>query len=167
MPQLMMGVLTPYVALFAWGIWDGFPWLRYQRHDILGLAIVMLLIPACAAWAAAELIQCLTPRRFFDPRPRGGVRRFMLGLIAGVAGVGAGAAGLPLLDRFAPDALPLGGGSALAVAATMLLLSRRRAGHCVTCGYDLRGTPGPGQPGAGRCPECGTSALAACSALRG
>lgn len=35
-----------------------------------------------------------------------------------------------------------------------LILTRRAAGRCVRCGYDLRATPG-------RCPECGADALGA------
>ena len=41
-----------------------------------------------------------------------------------------------------------------AAPLTRMFVRRRRSqrGHCVTCGYDLRGSP------SGTCPECGTSA---------
>ena len=38
----------------------------------------------------------------------------------------------------------------IAVLVRRLVARRRRPGHCVKCGYDLRGLPEP------RCPECGT-----------
>jgi hypothetical protein len=46
----------------------------------------------------------------------------------------------------------------LAAALTAILLYRRRRAlpehHCLSCGYDLHGSPGP------RCPECGAPFVA-------
>jgi hypothetical protein len=166
MPLMLFGVMVAYAAAFSWGVWDGFSWLRYQQSDIGALALVMLLTPACSAWAGAELVQALSPRRAFDRRVRARGLRFFAGLCAGLFGLGAGAALLPIVDRFVPDALTMGATSAIAAAAFVLLLKRQRRGHCISCGYDQRGMPGPGQPGAGICPECGTPVHAGVQTLR-
>ena len=161
MPLLILGVLVSYAAAFCWGIGSGLPYLRYEQTSIWVLAMVMLLTPACSAWAGAELVQAITPRRAFDRRVRARALKFFIGLCAGLIGLAAGALMLPVADRYLPDALIMGTTSALAAMTIVLLLKRKRPGHCIVCGYDQRGMPGPGQPGAGVCPECGTPVHAA------
>lgn len=166
MPLLILGVLVVHAAAFAWGVGDGFAWLRYQKGDIGTLALVMVLIPACSAWAGGEFIQMMSPRRALDGRLRCRGLRFLLGMCAGLIGLGTGAAILPLVDRFASDALTMGATSSLSAMLLLLLLKRLRPGHCISCGYDQRGMPGPGQPGSGICPECGSRAYPHGEALR-
>ena len=51
-------------------------------------------------------------------------------------------------------AVPLAGAAAWGLWRGRTLRRRAIAGHCLRCGYDLRGSPG-------RCPECGAAGQAA------
>jgi hypothetical protein len=161
MISFLGGIAATYSALLAWALVAQPVWLRYELDGAwLWLALIIVIIPVCCAWVAAELVNLASPRRIFDRRLGRWRSRLFLGLIAGTLGVAIGAVvlALPGVDRAVPDAVPLGVAAVLATILTMLPLSRRRAGHCIYCGYDLRSSPGPGRPGSGMCPECGAAA---------
>ena len=103
------------------------------------------------------MVQVITPRRLFARRRRTRAKRFILGLAVGLFSAASATVALPWADRILPDALVFGLSAALWMAALLACCPRIRPGHCIHCGYDLRQSPAPGQPGAGRCPECGTA----------
>ncbi len=160
MPVFITGFAAIFTSLFGWGLAAEFSWLRYEPGGVPQLLVAMVVVPVLAAWAAAELVNLASPRRVFDPRRGIRVSRLLLGVVAGGLSAVAGAALLPLADRFVPDALVFGGASALMAGAIVLTCPRTRPGHCIHCGYDLRQSPSPGQPGAGRCAECGADIVA-------
>ena len=157
MPLLLAGFAAVFAGLLGWGIGAGYGWLQYESQSIPRLIAAILLAPTLAAWAGAELVNMLSPRRLFDRRRNTRLSRLALGVAAALVSAAAGAAALPLVDRQAPDAAVFGASGFLVMAAFVLGCSRVRAGRCIHCGYDLRRSPAPGQPGAGRCPECGAS----------
>jgi hypothetical protein len=120
----------------------------------------MVAVPALGAWGVAEFVNMLTPRRTFDRRRRTFGKRFVLGAAAGGACATFATALLPLVDRYLSDAVIFGATGAVAMMLFLILLPRVKRGHCIHCGYDLRDSPAPGQPGSGRCPECGAAAMA-------
>lgn len=158
MIRFLAGLSLVYATLFAWSLSAESGPVSSGALDPAPLAAVMIGAPALSAWAAAELANVVRPVRLFDRRIRRGRIKLALGLLAGTLGALLGAGLLPLLDEYLPDAAILGSAAAVAASATVLLLPRRRPGHCIFCGYDLRDGPSPGQTGAGRCPECGAAA---------
>src|SRR5262249_30679586 len=139
MIAFLAGLSVVYGALLAWALAAQPVWLRVHDERTLWMALVLVVVPVCAAWAACGLVHLLAPRGLFERRLRRGGTRFALGLIAGLIGTALGAIvlALPGVDQTVADAVPLGAGAALATAAVLLPLSRRKAGHCIFCSYDL------------------------------
>ena len=158
MVQLMTGFILAIGSLFAWTVGAQFGWLRHEPRTVAIVGVAVVLIPAAAAWAIAELIQAVTPRRVFDRRVSAAWKRFVAGGFAGFLAAGLGTGVLPVADRFAPDAAIMAFVAAVAVSLVMLLFSRVRAGHCIHCNYDLEGLTGPEHGGSAVCPECGAAA---------
>jgi len=118
--------------------------------DVVGLALSLVIAPFMMAMSAALLVQAFTPRRLFDRRLRRPLKRFALGACASLAGTIPAALALVFVPEGVHDVAVTGGCAALGAAAMLLPLSRRQAGQCVYCDYDLRATPAD-RP----CPECG------------
>lgn len=156
--QLVTGFVLAIGSLFAWTVGAQFVWLRHEPRTVAMLSVAIVLIPAAAAWAVAELIQAVTPRRVFDRRVSAAWQRFFAGGFAGFLAAGLGMGVLPMADRLAPDAAIMGFMAAVGVGLVMLPLSRVRVGHCIHCNYDLGGLTGPDHRGSAVCPECGAAA---------
>ncbi len=118
--------------------------------DAGGLLLTVVAAPMMMATSVALLVQAFTPRRLFDGRTRRPLKRFVLGAGAALAGTIPASLALVFVNESVHEVLALAGCAAVATAAFLLPLSRRRAGHCVYCEYDLGATPVE-LP----CPECG------------
>jgi hypothetical protein len=141
---------------------------------MLGVAIVALGMRTCYTWLAGRsgaqgilpavvlswvayvlgLSLCSWPLRRYATAWRVGFAGWCIGGLLGFA----------LASPWPPDRVHIAslvlslvwfGGTSIAVLSALVWLHNRyrpplRAGHCVRCGYDLRGLADP------RCPECGT-----------
>lgn len=120
--------------------------------DLGGLLLTVVAGPMMMATSVALLVQAFTPRRLFDARTRRPWKRFVLGAGAALAGTIPASLALVFVNESVHEVLALAGCAAVMTAVFLLPLSRRRAGHCVYCEYDLGATPVE-LP----CPECGMS----------
>ena len=155
MPLLILGFALVFAGLFGWSLAAPLNPLSGEPGVASSLLVCLLLAPTLAAWIAAEVVHLVSPRRAFDPRRSTRALRLALGFAAGLCSAAAAAAVLPWADRALPDPATFGLVSMLVMGGAVCLTSRCRPGHCVHCCYDLRQSPAPGRPGAGRCPECG------------
>jgi hypothetical protein len=154
MIHLLLGNLVVWAAGLGIGVVWGWEVAARRGEEAPGPAWVLMVVPPLAAWAVAEAVNLLTPRRLFDRRAAAPVRRATLGVLTGVVGFVIAVAALPLVEDALPDWATLTAASAVATAIPTLLLPRTRPGHCALCGYDLRGLPRMDQ-----CPECGRTGV--------
>src|SRR5512140_711481 len=150
MPLFIAGFALIFSGLLGWSLGTEFNWLRYESASIPYLLAAIVIAPSLAAWITAETLPLASPRRVFDRRRRTHLARFTLGFATGLGSALVAAAALPWADRVLPDSAVFGLSSVLVVGIALSLCSWVRPGHCIHCGYDLRNSPGPGQPGAGR-----------------
>jgi hypothetical protein len=113
------------------------------------LTLTLLVCPVGAAWLGAGVAHRLSPRRLFDPRVHRHRARLLLGFLTGLAGTLPMTFLVSVFGDQVPDAASGAVCGGLGAVAAVLLISRRRSGECVHCGYDLRSLP------SGACPECG------------
>jgi hypothetical protein len=159
MKSFLAGVAAPLLVLAAWGIFGVPMEPRGVSRAATLVALIVLLPTACAA-ASAQFVAFISPRRQFDRRMRGGFfPRALAGFFGGVIATITIGALLIVADSFVSDALLTCAAGALAGSLAVLPLSRVKRGACFHCGYDLSAQPGPGQPGFGRCPECGAGVV--------
>lgn len=130
-------------------------WVDGARFDarLTAYTLTFAVVMGAAVCAGALLLQAARPMRLFAPR--GGRRRIkvLLGAVAGLLAGAMATMAIPLADGAVPDTLVAGGCGLIAGVLTPLVSCRRdRPGHCVGCGYDLRGSRL-----SGKCPECGMS----------
>ena len=162
---LSVAVVALWVRSYAWG--DSLSWRRAPRQfdatsDVmLGWSRIVSDYPAPEGWQGSFWpFRRETETIRFMRRPGGAwgfgfdrVRREEPGQLyeATSAVFPWWAVSLPLLAS--------AGACLVATVRRRRAHTRRRAGLCVRCGYDLRGTPG-------RCPECGATATTylSCSA---
>jgi hypothetical protein len=158
MIPFIAGIASVFGALMGVAYWmiPVWSWL-YNPNDHIGALILRgVLAPTVAAWIIAEVVQVLSPRRNFDRRLRLRVRPFIGGVVAGLIGAAFGSFALALVEGETYEFLVLAGSGALGAVMPLVFMRRVLKGHCIHCGYDLRGQPGPGSAGSGLCPECGT-----------
>jgi hypothetical protein len=161
--SFMAGFTTVFAALTAWlvGANRGALW-AFEVRDVgwwarfVSLAAPLLAAPVAGAWIGAEIATWLRPARAMHHRVRRSKRLMAAGLGAGMLSVAGSAAAFPFSDEQVPEFVVTGGLSMIFALLVLLPFSRKRVGHCVHCGYDLRG-------GATRatCPECGAVGSAA------
>lgn len=161
MIAFLSGFAAVFGGLIAWMLranpdLRGSDWLFEAAYgESLGwriafVAATLLGAPLAGAWIGMEIVTRLRPVRAMDHRVRRGGSLAAAGVAAGLLSVAGSALLLPFSDAWVPDAVVTGGLSTVFAALALLPFARRRVGHCIHCGYDLRG-------GALRatCPECG------------
>lgn len=156
MLRFILGYAAAFSALYAVGFWHAPFWIR-DTGSVAWLAVMLIALPTAVAWAAAETLHALSPRRLFDHRVRGWVGRIAFGATCALLGATSAAFLLPLADRFLPESAILGGCAAACTLVPLACRARLRVGRCVPCGYDLRDITSHAR---GRCPECGATASA-------
>lgn len=111
----------------------------------------LALAPWIGAVAGALLLHAARPMRLFADRGRRRSAKLALGAASAIATAGMILLALPLADGRLPDSAVAGVCALLASVAVLFTACRRdRAGDCLGCGYDLRGSRL-----SGKCPECG------------
>ncbi len=150
------GFATVLLALAAWTAIANPYILRNAAMDdrpmlrLLVVAATLIAAPLAGAWMGMEIMTRWRPVRAMDHRVRRARWLAVAGVVAGLLSVAGSAAAFPFLPDWLPEAVVTGGASVVFSALALLPFARRRVGHCIHCGYDLRG-------GALRatCPECG------------
>ena len=148
MLKFLLSFAAVFTALFIWGWVAQAEWLRYQARGVLWLATLLIALPSGGAWLAMEVMERIRPRRAFDPRVKRPRTLVLAGVVSGLLGVVLATAMITLVDKLS-DAVALGAAAVLATTLVLLVLSRKRAGECVHCGYDLSAAQDA------RCTECG------------
>ncbi len=159
MIPFVFGVGAVFSALMGVSWWMDPDLKWYGREDIVLLIARTIMAPMFAAWIFAECVNAVRPLRLFDRRVRRLVPRLVSGVSAGVIGACIASLLLTIAEGWAHDVVILSASAAVGTAGVLALMRRVRKGSCIHCGYDVRSQPGPGSPGWGICPECGTSVL--------
>jgi hypothetical protein len=148
MLRFLLSFTAVFGALFAWGSTAESGRLKLQEHGTLWLAAVLIGLPVACAWGVAELIDKRRPRRAFDARAKRPWTLVFAGLASGVLSVVIATPLITLVD-WTSDAVSISAAAMAGATVVLLVLSRKKAGECVHCGYDLTAGAEP------RCPECG------------
>jgi len=143
-----ISALTAYTMTLAIACALAWEWLR-QTPSWFYLAAAMVLAPTAAVWLAADLINRLRPRRSFDHRARSSPGNALAGVATAATCLAIAAITLPFVNDDRLDPAILCAASFLSATLVVLALPRPRPAHCITCGYDLQGSPHA------QCPECG------------
>lgn len=117
-----------------------------------GVVFTLLAAPCLTAWVVAEIVHAARPRALLVGRRRATFRLLIRGMIAAVASTLLASVGLAFAERWLADLVIVTCATVATMTVAVLTLSRRRAGHCVYCGYDLRGAT---TDGGSVCVECG------------
>lgn len=149
-----IGFAVVHVALLAWSIVAQWDWARSSDGFAGRMTAELVVMPVAAVLIGADLVHRVRPCRAFDLRVRRNtgellVRGFIVGILS-VAGIVAAVTAVAALDGAVPEPLIVTLVPGAIGAAMVVMMPRCRPGHCVQCGYDLRGCHG-----AARCPECG------------
>lgn len=166
MHRFLAGFMVAPLALYGWMFWSE----RFSDYRTVGdwliVAISVVAAPLLAATVATAFLHVRKPRRWMTRGARGTKRAFVLGVMAG----GFAMAASPFAIYFAnrpwpgtedaewepdldvervPDAVVPAAVSFPPALFAVWFMPRRRPGHCIRCGYDIRYSLD-----SGRCPEC-------------
>lgn len=166
MKTFLLGLLFPLLALEAAAllIKPEDPWYQYQLYRTSSSsteqAVLIVGLPFLGAAIGAQLMLLMSPRRLFDRRATDGMgRRLAGGFVGGLITTVVIGVLLIVADQYIPDVYLVGAAGFISGAFAILPFARVRQGACFHCGYDLTASPAPGQPGFGRCPECGADCM--------
>lgn len=152
----LAGFIIPLLGLLAWAITHDVTGIWWEaKPDPLHAVALLIGLPLVTSWLSLELVARVRPRRAFDGRSKSNFRRLICGLSASLVTILFTTLTLVLLETEVPDEVVITGSTALATIGCALLLKRKKKGHCIRCGYDLRDSQH-----SAICPECGSRATA-------
>ena len=147
----MAGFILPLVAVLVWALTHDVSGIWWQaRPDPAHAAAMLVGLPVVTAWICLELVDRVRPRRAFDGRSKACLARTLCGCTASIASAVLATLTVVAFEERVPDEVVIAGSTMLATLSCVLMMKRKKRGHCVLCGYDLRASQQTAI-----CPECG------------